>query len=315
MPDKLMIPRQEPEALYLELQTWRTGENFVVLPDELETYLTRGGVPAAAFIPKQARRSLVQRTGRVRNLPSVDTERHSNVIGVVVPTSPYRHRGQEVAQQTGSTDFGVYKSAANIGDYFIPGTQVSNSALAPEAEGCAEQVLTAFEHIIPNVCFLCDPVPKKTGKFRVRVTNAGGGRSRPQQGLIPSLTQLANEPEPGCSASEMHQEHLDYLKRVSTDGTPPPITKATAALARLAWAMIRKASDYRMPVPAACSGPDGQMFYSWDHGKHHLELEIIPGKAAEFFYRDRQSGELWGEDYLIGEPLSSEAIGKLKLFD
>ena len=68
-----------------------------------------------------------------------------------------------------------------------------------------------------------------------------------------------------------------------------------------------------MPVPAACTGPDGEMFYSWDRGHHHLELEIIPGKPAEFFYRNRETEELWGEDYIVGNALSAEAIHKLKL--
>jgi hypothetical protein len=45
-----------------------------------------------------------------------------------------------------------------------------------------------------------------------------------------------------------------------------------------------------------------------------LELEIIPGQPAEFFYRDRESGELWAEDYAIGDPLPATAISKLKLF-
>ena len=56
------------------------------------------------------------------------------------------------------------------------------------------------------------------------------------------------------------------------------------------------------------------MFYSWDKGRHHLELEIIPGKVAEFFYRDRETGTLWGEDYTIGDVLPSEGVDKLELF-
>jgi hypothetical protein len=71
---------------------------------------------------------------------------------------------------------------------------------------------------------------------------------------------------------------------------------------------------FALPIPAACTGPDGQMLYTWDRGKHHLELEIIPGQSAEYFYRDRETGELWGEDYTIGDPLSPDAIRKLKLF-
>ncbi len=110
-----------------------------------------------------------------------------------------------------------------------------------------------------------------------------------------------------------HREHEMYLKEVSSVGAPPPITPETALLARMAWQTILDAFS-TMPVPAACTGPDGEMFYSWDRGRHHLELEIIPGKPSEFFYRDRETEDLWGEDYNVGDPLSAEALTKLRLF-
>jgi len=111
----------------------------------------------------------------------------------------------------------------------------------------------------------------------------------------------------------MHLDHLSFLKRVST-GEDPPITPETARLASNAWRIIWKASDYKMPVPSAGTGPDGEMFYAWNSGRHHLELEIIPGQPAEFFYRDRESGEFWGMDYDIGATLPAMIISKLTLF-
>jgi hypothetical protein len=108
-------------------------------------------------------------------------------------------------------------------------------------------------------------------------------------------------------------QHRDYLHRVSA-GAHAPISLETAANAMKAWNAIWAASGGAMPVPAACTGPNGEMFYSWDRGRHHLELEIVPGKAAEFFYRDRETEELWTEDYAIGEALSPAAIAKLQFF-
>jgi hypothetical protein len=110
-----------------------------------------------------------------------------------------------------------------------------------------------------------------------------------------------------------HAEHLRYLARVSM-GERALITPATAELAMRAWHTIWTASRGQMPIPAACTGPGGQMLYAWDHGRHHLELEIFPQKAAEFFYKDRQTRELWGEDYNVGDPLPDEALKKFKLF-
>lgn len=109
-------------------------------------------------------------------------------------------------------------------------------------------------------------------------------------------------------------EHLSYLHRVSTELDPPLITPRTAELAAKAWAAICMESGFQVPVPAACTGPDGEMFYSWDRGRHHLELEVTPGKPAEFFYRDRETEQLWSEDYEAGKPLSPEAAEKVRLF-
>ena len=123
---------------------------------------------------------------------------------------------------------------------------------------------------------------------------------------------VAGIPQPPGVAFIKHGEHLAYLKRVS-ESDQPLISPQTAKMARIAWQMIWNASGFAMPVPAACTGPDGEMYYSWDRGRHHLELEIIPGQPAEFFYRNRETEELWGEDYNIGDPLSADAIQKLKL--
>lgn len=109
------------------------------------------------------------------------------------------------------------------------------------------------------------------------------------------------------------KEHLLYLKEVSTKGNPPLISAGIASAARRAWEILFEATGYALPIPAACTGPDGKLLYSWDKGRHHLELELIPGQPAEFFYRDRQTGDLWGEDYDLTQALSADAIQKLKL--
>lgn len=100
-------------------------------------------------------------------------------------------------------------------------------------------------------------------------------------------------------------EHADFLERVSS---------TTANLAATAWRLVREASGGRMRVPDAAAGPDGEMFYSWDDRRHHLELEIISGQPSEWFYRDRETGDFWGEDWSLGEPLPEKAVVALELF-
>lgn len=114
------------------------------------------------------------------------------------------------------------------------------------------------------------------------------------------------------TASEL-KEHFKYLKGIS-EGREPIVSKQTADLARKAWWLLWQETGYLLPVPSACTGPDEQILYSWDKGEHHFEVEIIPGKPMEFFYRDRKTGDLWGEEYTLGDSLPAEAVKKLKLF-
>ena len=127
-------------------------------------------------------------------------------------------------------------------------------------------------------------------------------------------TQVPPRAEPGRLTTAMrHRRHLAYLTRVSTGGEAL-ISPAVADSAALAWEIIRRRSGYQISVPSACTGPDGEMFYAWDSGRHHLELEMIPGQAAEFFYRDRVTEHFWGEDYAVGDPLPARVVEMLHLF-
>lgn len=112
----------------------------------------------------------------------------------------------------------------------------------------------------------------------------------------------------------MNAEHLAWLTKVSTRDSPL-ISPETAAKAALVCDMIRDATGGRMPVPAGCTGPDGQMFYSWDRGRHHLELEIVPGESDDWFYRDRESrDDHWLVEYNVGDPLPDEVLAAMGFF-
>jgi hypothetical protein len=131
--------------------------------------------------------------------------------------------------------------------------------------------------------------------------------------LVDVLTNTASTHLPTKSLADFW-EHTKFLLEVSTVGEHPPITREVAGFAHQAWREIWIASDFQMPIPSACTGPDGQMFYSWDMGRHHLELEISPDMSALFFYRDRQTAQVWSEDYHLGEHLSYDLSEKIKFF-
>jgi hypothetical protein len=132
-----------------------------------------------------------------------------------------------------------------------------------------------------------------------------------------ALASKLCEEDAVCKAEETAasklKEHFKYLKDIS-EGSEPIVSKQTADLARKAWSLLWQETGYVLPIPSACTGPDGQILYSWDKGEHHFEVEIIPGKPMEFFYRNRKTGELWGEEYTLGDSLPAEAAKKLKLF-
>jgi hypothetical protein len=81
-----------------------------------------------------------------------------------------------------------------------------------------------------------------------------------------------------------------------------------------AWCQAWAASGFRLGVPDACSGPDGQLLYTWDRGRHHLEVELVPGGPDEFFYRDRESGWIAGTDRDPGGPLPAAALDLIARF-
>jgi len=114
-------------------------------------------------------------------------------------------------------------------------------------------------------------------------------------------------------AFDKHVDHMNYLRDVSI-GENPVITPETASLAKKAWMLIWASTGGKMPIPAACTGPDGQILYAWDRGRHHLELEIFADRAAEFFYKDRETRELWGADYNVGDRIPDEALQKCRFF-
>jgi hypothetical protein len=165
------------------------------------------------------------------------------------------------------------------------------------------------------------------GTFLFKLTTAAGtGLLAPYLQQAPNATPKAEPPKEvrpseanlpwsdrPVAIRELVKQHFAYLREVSI-GSEPLITRSTASIAVRAWLDVSDATGNALPVPAACTGPDGQMMYTWDKERHHLELEITADGAGEFFYRNRETSELWGEEYRPGTPLAHDVVTKLKLF-
>lgn len=70
-----------------------------------------------------------------------------------------------------------------------------------------------------------------------------------------------------------------------------------------------------LEIPRACLGEKNNFMYAWNDDEHYLECEIFgETQTAEFFYRNRVSGDLWGEDVSIDNDFGKEVIEKISLF-
>ena len=107
------------------------------------------------------------------------------------------------------------------------------------------------------------------------------------------------------------QRLADYLQNVVQSGS---LTQDMAELAWNVWNELHAVMDHVLRVPSACPGPDNQLMYTWRSGDHYLELEIFLAGPAEFFYKNRRTGELWEYDYTVGDPVPQAVKDKLHLF-
>lgn len=102
----------------------------------------------------------------------------------------------------------------------------------------------------------------------------------------------------------MENEHINYIEKCLFENLiSPEIAKKSLEV----FKYLNK--KYKLAVPAACTGPDGQMFYCWDNNEHHLEIEFSNDEPIYFFYRNRINNELFGDDYK--EPLTEEMTEKV----
>lgn len=69
-----------------------------------------------------------------------------------------------------------------------------------------------------------------------------------------------------------------------------------------------------LEVPNACPGQNNDFMYTWSKDMHYLECEIFGNGAVEFFYRNRESGDIWGEDTTFERGFSAAIFEKVALF-
>lgn len=110
-----------------------------------------------------------------------------------------------------------------------------------------------------------------------------------------------------------HAAHCAWLAEQSC-GDSPSISRDMAALSMVALNRILKAvGDYAL-IPAASTGPNGQMFYQWYTGSFALSLDIPTDSVVmEWFFRDLQTHQYWGEDWNVNAPLPDKVLDALQV--
>lgn len=111
-----------------------------------------------------------------------------------------------------------------------------------------------------------------------------------------------------------------YLDSLRSEAQSTNEAEFTVAVVNYSWQVWQALSDYFLgrgwclEVPDACPGHSNNFMYTWSRAEHYLECEIFGSDAVEFFYRNRKSGEVWGEDTTLEHGFSTAIFEKAALF-
>lgn len=59
---------------------------------------------------------------------------------------------------------------------------------------------------------------------------------------------------------------------------------------------------------------DNGVMLTWDHGNYHLDAEVYLDEPIEFFFRNRQTGEIWNREFAATEKLPEDFLFYLSYF-
>lgn len=117
-----------------------------------------------------------------------------------------------------------------------------------------------------------------------------------------------------------HQELRRYLDSLHSEAKSTGEVEFTILVLNTAWQVWADLREYFLSkglcleVPDACPGQRDNFMYTWSKAEHYLECEILGSGEVEFFYRNRNSGEVWGEDTTLEQEFSTTVLDKAALF-
>ena len=121
--------------------------------------------------------------------------------------------------------------------------------------------------------------------------------------------------------NKKRQEELKYyLDSLRSEADSTNESEFTVYVIDYSWQVWRELSGHFseqglcLEVPDACPGQTNNFMYTWSKAEHYLECEIFDDGAVEFFYRNRKSSEVWGEDTTLEHGFSTAVLKKANLF-
>lgn len=111
--------------------------------------------------------------------------------------------------------------------------------------------------------------------------------------------------------------YLDSLKNEVREARDATFSERVLNLSWSVWEALKsrfEAQGLCLEVPDACPGSRDNFMYTWSKSEHYLECEIFATGEVEFFYRNRNTGEVWGEDTTLEQGFSADILDKASLF-
>ena len=120
---------------------------------------------------------------------------------------------------------------------------------------------------------------------------------------------------------QQRYEHLRvYLDSLKNEARVTGETEFSERVLNLSWSVwerltsLFQARGQWLEVPDACPGSKNNFMYTWSKSEHYLECEIFGTGEIEFFYRNRNTGEVWGDDTTLEQGFSGDILDKASLF-
>jgi hypothetical protein len=139
-------------------------------------------------------------------------------------------------------------------------------------------------------------------------------RGEPIQRLLKSLEKEYD------NRHRIFRQYLDTLVTETQDAGEFEFTRSVLEYAWQVWEILKgyyRINCMYLEIPDACPGHSDNFMLTWSREEHYLECEIFGSGAVEFFYRNRQTGQVWGEDTTVEElkaAFPSTIFGKTILF-